>query len=137
MADAQRGELRQAYRTLNDPTRLLGVSLAGWVALLLAGGIAYAFLGISPLPWRLNFSVVVIGLGGPVLLIVLREPGTIGPGRLLAAVFAWRLRPVRVVCPDELTPVRRGGLRLDVNAQAGDDESADPDNDAPWTVDND
>jgi len=107
------GELRPAYRTLDDPTRLLGVSLGGWAALLVAGAAGYAFLGLSPLPWRLNVSIAVIALGAPVLLLILREPGTIGPVRLLAAVVAWRARPARVVSCTSDWPVRRGALRLD------------------------
>lgn len=124
-------ELRPSYRTLNEPTRLLGLSLSGWAAVILAGGAGYAFLGVSPLPWRLNFSAVVIGLGAPVLLLVLREPGTIGPARLLAAVFAWRLRASEVVPPDEERPVRRGGMRLDAPLELVD--TVDDAVDLPWT----
>lgn len=125
-------ELRPSYRTLNEPTRLLGLSLAAWAGVIGAGGGGYAFLAVSPLPWRVNFSVIVIGLGGPVLLLILREPGTIGPGRLLAAVTVWRLRPTLVVAPDEQRTVRRGAVRLDAPVELVDDvEAAD---DLPWTA---
>ena len=86
-------ELRPAYRTLDEPTRLLGVSLGGWAALLLAGGVAYGWLMLSPLAWRANLSIAVIGLGAPLALLLLREQSTISPGRLLAAVVRWRAPP--------------------------------------------
>src|SRR5215213_8354314 len=111
MSGEDLGELRPAYRTLNEPTRLLGLPLAGWAALLVGGALAYGWLQVSPLPWRANFSLVVIGLGAPVGLLALQEPGTIGPGRLLAAVIGWRARPTVAVCPDDLHPVRAGGVR--------------------------
>lgn len=125
------GELRPSYRTLNEPTRLIGLSLQAWAALIVASGAGYAFLGISPLPWRLNFSVVVIVLGAPVMLLVLREPGTIGPGRLLAGVFGWRLRTARVLSPTPERPARRGAVRLDATLEAIDSEESV--SELPWT----
>lgn len=114
-------ELRPSYRTLNEPTRLLGLSLSAWAAVIVAGCAGYAFVAVSPLPWRLSFSAIVIGLGGPVLLLVLREAGTIGPGQLLLAVFAWRLRPTRVTAPSSDQPVRRGAVRLDATVEPVDE----------------
>lgn len=40
MSEAQSPELRAAYRTLNEPTRLLGFSFSAWAWLLAAGGAA-------------------------------------------------------------------------------------------------
>lgn len=127
------GELRPSYRTLNEPTRLLGLSLASWATVILAGAAAYAFVGLSPLPWRLNFSAVVIGLGGPVLLLILREPGTIGPGRLLAAVLLWRTRPVDLTAPSDDQPLRRGAVRLDAALTAALPSESSVE--LPWTDD--
>ena len=87
------GELRRAYRTLNEPARLLGISVAGWLAVLAAGALGYAWLLVSPLGWRANVSLAVIVLGAPVALLLLREQATISPGRLLVAVVRWRARP--------------------------------------------
>lgn len=129
--DTQCSELRPCYRTINEPARLLGLTPGGWSGVIAAAALAYAFVGLSPLPWRLNFSVVAIGLGGPLVLLILREPGTIGPGRLLAAVVAWRFRPVDVVAPDGGRPVRRGGTRLDVPMELVDE--ADALEVLPWT----
>jgi len=112
------GELRRAYRTLDDPMRLVGISPSGWVALLLAGGLGYGWLLVSPLGWRASVSVAVVGLGGPACLLILREPSTIGPGRLLVAVLRWRARPAVIVAPSAELPVRRGGVRLDAPAPA-------------------
>ena len=131
MSDQDQGELRPAYRTLNDPTRMLGLPLAAWGALLVTGGLAYAWLNVSPLPWRLNFSLVVIVLGAPAGLLLLREQGTIGPGRLLAAVIAWRTRPTHVLSPSEERRVTRGGVRLD--QPPGDDaDFVDAAPELPW-----
>jgi hypothetical protein len=106
-------ELRPAYRTLNEPTRLLGLSLGGWVVLLGAGGIGYGWLLVSPLPWRANFSLAAIGLGVPAALVLLREQSTISPARLLAAVVRWRTRPALLTAPTTERPLRNGAVRLD------------------------
>src|SRR5215218_2810477 len=90
-------ELRPAYRTLNEPTRLLGLSLSGWAVVLAAFAAGYGWLLVSPLPWRLNVSIAVILLGAPAALLILREQTTITPARLLAGVIAWRARPARLV----------------------------------------
>jgi hypothetical protein len=127
-------ELRPAYRTLNEPTRLLGLPIAGWAALLIGGAVAYGWLKVSPLPWRANFSLVVIGLGAPVGLLALREPGTIGPGRLLRAVLCWRVRPPLAVCPVDEHPVRGGAVRLDMPAQGARDADVVFD-ELPWATD--
>jgi hypothetical protein len=113
MSGEGESELRPAYRTLDEPTRLLGVSLGGWAALLLAGGVAYGWLMLSPLAWRANLSIAVIGLGAPLALLLLREQSTISPGRLLAAVMRWRAHPAEIVTPRDGRPARRGGVRLD------------------------
>src|SRR4051794_19741800 len=110
----QPGELRPAYRTLNDPTRLLGLSLGAWLAVIVAAGLGYGWLLVSPLGWRANVSLAVIGLGAPLALAVLRESSTISPGRLLAAVVMWRLRVPRITGLDDTADVvRSGAVRLD------------------------
>ncbi|RKQ92969.1 hypothetical protein C8N24_2826 [Solirubrobacter pauli] len=105
-------ELRPAYRTLNDPARLLGISVVGWIALLAAGGCGYGWLLVSPLGWRANVSLAVILLGTPAALLLLREESTVSPGRLLLAVLRWRLRPPVIVAPSDDKPVRRGAVCL-------------------------
>jgi hypothetical protein len=111
-------ELRPAYRTLDEPTRLFGIALSGWAALLLASGLGYAWLLLSPLGWRVSLSVAVVVLGGPACLLALREQSTVGPGRLLLGVLRWRLRPAAVVGPTDACRVSRGGVRLDEAAAA-------------------
>src|SRR4051794_1096419 len=120
MTVPEESELRPAYRTLDDPTRLLGVPLGGWMALMIAGGLGYGWLLLSPLGWRANLSVAVIGLGAPLALGLLREQATISPGRLLIAVVRWRARPAAIVAPSDQRPVRRGAVRLDRPAAAAD-----------------
>jgi hypothetical protein len=131
------GELRPAYRTLDDPARFLGVSLAGWLAIALAGGLGYGWMLLSPVGWRASMSVAIVCLGGPACLLILREQSTIGPGRLLVAVLRWRLRAPVIVAPIEQRPVCRGGVRLDQPApahEAGRDAARGR---APWTDDAD
>jgi hypothetical protein len=112
-------ELRPAYRTLDDPVRLLGVALSGWVAIALAAGVGYGWLLLSPLGWRASVSVAVVALGGPACLLILREQTTIGPGRLLVGVLRWRLRRAVIGAASEQCPVRRGAVRLDTAPSAG------------------
>jgi hypothetical protein len=124
-------EQRQSYRTLNEPTRLLSLSLGAWAATIAAAAVAYAFMRVSPLPWRLNFSTVAILLGAPLLVLILREPGTIGPGRLLVAALKWRIRPSRIVTETGATSVR-GAVRLDAAIELVDAVGAA---DVPWAED--
>ncbi len=122
------GELRPAYRTLNEPTRLLGLSIGAWLALVLAAGVAYGWLLVSPLGWRVNVSMAVIGLGAPLALLVLREQTTISPGRLLLAVAAWRLRPATITnADDDPRTMRRSAVRLDVPAATPDEPPIEKD----------
>ena len=82
MTTEERPELRPAYQTLNDPARLLGVSIAGWAGLLAAGGAGYGWLLVSPLPWRLNFTLVVLVLAstGPTIDVLRSSAPLIAPG---------------------------------------------------------
>jgi hypothetical protein len=128
----ERPELRPAYRTLNEPTRLLGLSGGGWITVLIAGGAGYGWLLVSPLPWRANVSLAAIVLGLPTALVVLREQTTISPARLLAGVVAWRARPALLVAPTDERPVRGGALRLAKTDDAlPSSEHADVD-ELPW-----
>lgn len=102
-------ELRPAYRTLSEPTLLLGVALSGWLTILTAAALGYGWLALSPLPWRLNASLVVIGLGAPVALLLLRETSAISPARLLSAAVRWRIRPSHIAGTQ---PARDGAIRL-------------------------
>ena len=112
----ERPELRPAYRTLNEPTRLLGLSLGGWAMLLVAGGAGYGWLLVSPLPWRANFSLAVDRARRAAALLVLREQSTISPARLLGAVVRWRARPALLIAPTDERRVTRGAVRLDAPA---------------------
>lgn len=122
-------EQRPSYRTLNEPTRLLGLSLSAWAATIAAAGFAYGFVQVSPLPWRLNFSTVAVFLGAPLLVLILREPGTIGPGRLLLGALTWRLRPSSIATTVDRSKTR-GAVRLDAPIELVDESH--PDLDLPW-----
>ena len=119
-------ELRPAYRTLNEPTRLLGLSLGGWAAVIVAGGLGYGWLMLSPLGWRANISFAVIAFGAPAALLLLRESSTVSPGQLLVAVLRWRVHSPTIV--DE--PTRRGAVRLDTPAPPFAADVVEPD--LPW-----
>ena len=106
------GELRPAYRTLDEPVRFLGIALAGWAGLLAAAGVGYGWLLLSPLGTRASISVAVIVLGAPACLLVLREQTTVGPARLLTGVLRWRAHAQLHHAPPQPGGVRRGGVRL-------------------------
>ena len=120
-------ELRPAYRTLSEPTMLFGVALGGWAAILSAGALGYGWLLVSPMPWRLNVSLVMVGLGAPLALLLLRESSAISPARMLAAAVRWRARPSAVT---GARPVVDGAVRLTV-APAPPDELEVRD-ELPW-----
>jgi hypothetical protein len=132
MSDHEPQELRPAYRTLNDPSRLLGLSLGGWTTVLVAGALGYGWLMLSPFGWRANLSVVVVGLGAPAALLLLRESSTVSPGRLLLAVLRWRLRSPALVAPSSERPVRRGAIRLDSPPLEIADQAPEPE--LPWVA---
>jgi hypothetical protein len=111
-------ELRPAYRTLNEPNRLFGLSLSTILAAAAAGGLGYAWLLVSPLPWRANVSIAVIGLGSPLVLL---------------AVIRWRTRPSTVEAVSAQSRVRRGAVRLDEPSLATRPPS--PQTELPWLSD--
>jgi hypothetical protein len=128
-------ELRPAYRTLNEPNRLFGVSLSTILAAAAAGSLGYAWLLVSPLPWRANVSIAVIGLGAPLVLLVVRESAALSPARLLLAVIRWRGRASTVEAVSAHPRVRRGAVRLDQPALATKPPS--PETELPWLADTD
>src|SRR3954452_3070128 len=118
MSDGESSELRRAYRTLDDPTRLLGISIGVWAALVAGAVVGYGWLLVSPLGWRANVSLVVIGLGAPLALLALREQTTVSPGRLVVAIAAWRWRGVTITALHDASAVTAGAVRLDEPAPA-------------------
>src|SRR5215217_4935243 len=123
-------ELRPAYRTLNEPSRLLGLSISTILASAIAAGLGYAWLLISPLPWRANVSTAVIGLGAPLVLLVVRESAALSPARLLAAVIRWRARPSTIEPANTETRIQCGAIRLDQPAVTVAPPAAEPE--LPW-----
>ena len=88
--DPIRSEVTPNYRTLDEPTKLLGLSIGQWGAVALAAGFAYLLLLVSPLPWRVNVSLIVIFGGAPMVLLLLREQGALSASQLVGAVCRWR-----------------------------------------------
>ena len=127
-------ELRPAYRTLNEPNRLFGLSLSTILAAAATGGVGYAWLLVSPLPWRANVSIAVIGLGAPLVLLVVRESAALSPARLLLAVIRWRARASTVEAVSAHSSVH-GAVRLDQPSLATRPPS--PETELPWLSDTD
>ena len=128
-------ELRPAYRTLNEPSRLFGLSLSTILAAAASGGLGYAWLLVSPLPWRANVSIAVIGLGAPLVLLVVRENAALSPARLLLAVIRWRARASTVEAVSAHSSVSSGAVRLDQPSLATRPPS--PETELPWLADTD
>ena len=105
-------ELVPCYRTIDQPSQLLGLSTGTWATALLCFGVGYGWVTVSPLPFRANFSLAVILLGAPLILVMLREQTALSPGRVLAAVLRWRTRPT-LLGPPALGAKVSGGVRLD------------------------
>lgn len=117
MSDRVPSEVTPAYRTLDEPTKLIGLSMAQWGAIALAGAIAYAWVLVSPLPWRLNVSLVVVLMGAPLMIALLREQGALSAATLFAAVCRWRLRPTLLLEGNLRHAAERGGVMLDEPAE--------------------
>lgn len=128
-------ELRPAYRTLNEPSRLFGLSISTILAATAAASVAYGWLLISPLAWRANVSIAVLGLGTPLVLLVVRESAALSPARLLLAVLRWRARASAIEGVMPGTRVRRGGLRLDDPPNDGGAGPRAPHAELPWLDD--
>jgi len=125
-------ELVPCYRTIDQPSQLLGLSTGAWGTALLCFALGYGWVTVSPLPFRANFSLAVIFLGAPLILMVLREQTALSPGRVLAAVVRWRTRPT-LLGPPAIDTKIGGGVRLAEPVVAAVAEDADLD----WLEDQD
>ena len=110
-------ELVPCYRTIDQPSQLLGLSTGAWATALVCFAAGYGWVTVSPLPFRANFSLAVVFLGAPLILVMLREQTALSPGRVLAAVLRWRTTPM-LLGPPELGAKVTGGVRLDEPAAA-------------------
>ena len=111
-SDHNADELVPCYRTIDQPSQLLGLSTGAWATALVCFAAGYAWVTVSPLPFRANFSLAVILLGAPLILVMLREQTALSPGRVLAAVLRWRTTPT-LLGPPALGAKITGGVRLD------------------------
>lgn len=126
-ADRNADELVPCYRTIDQPSQLLGLSTGAWATALACFAVGYGWVTISPLPVRANLSLAVIVLGAPLILVMLREQTALSPGRVLAAVLRWRSRPT-LLGPPAIDAKIAGGVRLAEPATAAAaDEAADLD----------
>ena len=128
--DLIRSEVTPNYRTLDEPTKLLGLSIGQWGAMALAAGFAYLLLLVSPLPWRVNVSLIVIFGGAPMVLLLLREQGALSASQLVGAVFRWRTKPALLLAVDPDEPPRGGVVVLaEAPSGVGGDQLAE---ELPW-----
>lgn len=127
-ADPRQDELVPCYRTIDQPSQLLGLSTGAWATALICFAAGYGWVTVSPLPFRTNFSLAVIFLGAPLILVMLREQTALSPGRVIAAVLRWRTTPT-LIGPPELGAKITGGVCLDAPA---DDRPAVEGTDLEW-----
>ena len=128
--DPTRSEVTPNYRTLDEPTKLLGLSIGQWGAVALASGFAYLLLLVSPLPWRVNVSLIVVFGGAPMVLLLLREQGALSASQLVSAVCGWRAKAALLLAVDAEQAPRGGVVVLDeAPADIGVDE---PVEELPW-----
>ena len=109
--DHNSAELVPCYRTIDQPSQLLGLSTGAWATALVCFAVGYGWVTVSPLPFRANFSLAVIFLGAPLILMMLREQTALSPGRVLAAVLRWRTTPT-LLGPPAVGAKIAGGVRL-------------------------
>ncbi len=132
-ADHKSDELVPCYRTIDQPSQLLGLSTGAWATALVCFAVGYGWVAISPLPFRANLSLAVIFLGAPLILVMLREQTALSPGRVLGAVLRWRTRPTLLGAP-AIDARIGGGVRLSEPAVT---EPAEGAADLDWLEDHD
>ena len=101
----QRGDAELPHpRRAHQAARAL---VGQWGAVALAAGFAYLLLLVSPLPWRVNVSLIVVFGGGPMVLLLLREQGALSAAALVSAVCRWRAKPALLLAVDPEQPPQR------------------------------
>jgi len=116
--------VHRTFRRLDEPTKLLGFSLAQWTGLIAGGGGVAGLLHVLAVPTKPALTVLAFLVGVPAGLAYTTEHGRMRVGRLL-------LDTVRsVVAPDELQP--GGGRRGTYVVEAGSERRRGHGPEASW-----
>ena len=110
--DPIRSEVTPAYRTLDEPTKLIGLSMSQWGAVALAGALptggcwSRRFLALERL-------VIVIFGGAPMVLPCSASRARFRPRKLFRAVCRWRVKPALLLAVEAELPPTGGVVVLD------------------------
>jgi len=99
----------RAYRTLNDPPKLLGFTGWQWVALLSAGALAVGSTQLVGLPVKPAISFCALVLTTVAAIAYATEPGGMQPLGLLADALRMLTR-ARVYIPEMPAPAPKAAV---------------------------
>lgn len=87
--------IHRAYRSLNEPVRLLGFTAAQWLTLVVTGGAAIGATQLVGLPARPAITVCSLIVTTVAATAYASEPGGVRPVGLLADLTRMAFRPHR------------------------------------------
>jgi len=87
--------IHRAYRSLNEPVRLLGFTAAQWLALVATGAVAVGATQLVGLPARPAITVCALVVTSVAATAYASEPGGIRPLGLLVDLVRMLWRPSR------------------------------------------
>lgn len=123
--------IHRAYRTLNDPPKLLGFTGIQWLALVVTGGVTIGATQLLSVPVKPAISFCALVLTTVAAIAYASEPGGVQPLGLIADALRMASRPRTYAAgmpPPSSTPtvgVFVDGARDAVEAQAEIDRAAD------------
>jgi hypothetical protein len=82
--------IHPTYRYLDRAIRVAGLTVAQWIALLLAGIIAYLLAAVLPFSSTYNASIAVTIAGTPIAVALALGTNRGNPFRLVTDVVRWR-----------------------------------------------
>jgi hypothetical protein len=91
--------IHRTFRSLDQPPKLVGFTIAQWLALIGGAAVLLAFVHVIGLPTKGAITLAVFTLGLPATLAYVSETGGLRVGALLWDALRWRLA-TKVLAPE-------------------------------------
>jgi hypothetical protein len=98
--------MRPTLRRLNDRERYWGLTWPAWIAVLVAGGVLYGAVRVSPLGTRATITIAVLVIAFAGMVVAGISGQALSPGRQLLAIVRYRRSPKLYQLP--AAPDRQG-----------------------------